>query len=159
MLENQENPEARERGQFVINAVRNTFNYDTISLLNISGKTVLSTNPGKVGQDRSQRPEVINAQRGVPAMSDVATDPDEEQVFLHFTAPVYGLNKQQMIGIVDGRVALDEIHRLVALDKIAVVQAVTASLLIAMVSASLSRISRNSCFSQWRRWRRPWLRR
>jgi methyl-accepting chemotaxis protein len=117
MLENQENPEARERGQFVINAVQNTFNYDTISLLDLSGKTVLSTNSGVIGQDRSQRPEVIEARRGVPAMSDVAADPDEERVFLHFTAPVYGLNNQQMIGLVDGRIVLDELHRLVALDK------------------------------------------
>lgn len=117
MLENQESPKARDQGQFVINAVQNTFNYDTISLLDISGKTVLSTNPNMVGQERSRQPEVIDAQRGIPAMSDIGADPDEEQVFLHFTAPVYGLTNQQIIGIVDGRVLLDEMHRLVAMDK------------------------------------------
>ncbi len=50
-------------------------------------------------------------------MSDMGADPDEEQVFLHFTAPVYGLTNQPIIGIVDGRVLLDEMHRLVAMDK------------------------------------------
>lgn len=78
---------------------------------------MLSTNPNMVGQERSRQPEVIDAQRGIPAMSDIGADPDEEQVFLHFTAPVYGLTNQQIIGIVDGRVLLDEMHRLVAMDK------------------------------------------
>lgn len=115
MLANQEDPEARERGQSVINAVQSTFNYETVSLLNTAGQTVLSTNPTMVGQDRSQRPEVNSAQRGALGMSDAITDPDNDRVYLHFTAPAYGSNNQ-LIGIVDGRVPLDEIHRLVALD-------------------------------------------
>ncbi|PJF23945.1 MAG: methyl-accepting chemotaxis protein, partial [Phototrophicales bacterium] len=112
---NQDDPEARERGQSVINAVQSTFNYDSMSLLNVAGQTLISTNPTLPGQDRSQRPEVISAQRGALGMSDATTDPNDDQVYLHFTAPVYGSNNQ-MIGIVDGRVRLDEIHRLVALD-------------------------------------------
>lgn len=115
MLANQEDPEARARGQSVINAVQSTFNYETISLLNTAGQIVLSTNPALIGQDRSQRPEVISAQRGALGMSDVMADPNEDRVYLHFTAPSYGSNNQ-LIGIVDGRVPLDEIHRLVAMD-------------------------------------------
>lgn len=115
MLASQDDPEARERGQSVINAVQSTFNYDSMSLLNVAGQTLISTNPTLPGQDRSQRPEVISAQRGALGMSDATTDPNDDQVYLHFTAPVYGSNNQ-MIGIVDGRVRLDEIHRLVALD-------------------------------------------
>lgn len=115
MLSNQEDPEARERGQSVINAVQSTFNYETLSLLNTAGQTVLSTNPALLGQDRSQRPEVISAQRGALGISDVMADPNEDRVYLHFTAPSYGANNQ-LIGIVDGRVSLDEIHRLVAMD-------------------------------------------
>ncbi|MDW8147728.1 MAG: methyl-accepting chemotaxis protein [Roseiflexaceae bacterium] len=115
MLSNQEDPEARARGQSVINAVQSTFNYETISLLNTAGQVVLSTNPALIGADRSQRPEVISAQRGALGMSDVTTDPNEDRVYLHFTAPSYG-SSNQLIGIVNGRVPLDEIHRLVAMD-------------------------------------------
>ncbi len=115
MLAAQDDPEARERGQTVINAAQSTFGYDAVSLLNTAGMTVLSTNPALLNQDRSQQPEVASAQRGTPAISDVIADPGEERVYLHFTAPVYG-SDNQFIGIVDGRTPLDDIHRLVKMD-------------------------------------------
>ncbi|PDW02840.1 methyl-accepting chemotaxis protein [Candidatus Viridilinea mediisalina] len=115
MLSEQNDPEARARGQAVIDAARESYDYVAVSLLDIRGRVVLSTDEAILGQDRGTRPEIRSGLNGVPTISDVGSEPNSNEISIHFIAPVYGANRT-MIGLVDVRTDLDSLHALVDLD-------------------------------------------
>ncbi|RRR65689.1 MAG: HAMP domain-containing protein [Candidatus Viridilinea halotolerans] len=115
MLQDQDDAEARARGQTVIDAAQESYGYRAVSLLNTQGRVVLSTDAAILGQDRSGRTEIRGGLNGTPTMSDIASEPGSDEIGLHFVAPVYGPNRA-LLGLVDVRTDLEPLHALVALD-------------------------------------------
>ncbi|MFV9507227.1 MAG: hypothetical protein AB4911_21975 [Oscillochloridaceae bacterium umkhey_bin13] len=66
--------------------------------------------------DRSARSEVQGGMAGRSTMSDIVSEPDTDEIGLHFVAPVYN-DQRTLIGLVDVRTSLEPLHELVALDQ------------------------------------------
>jgi methyl-accepting chemotaxis protein len=90
-----------------LQTARAAYAYNAISLLSADGQIVYSTDDALTGEDRSQQPEVQAALRGETAISEVKVDPGSSAAFLHYTAPVYADNQQDIIGVIDARGTLD----------------------------------------------------
>lgn len=99
-----------------LETAQQAYEYNAISLLDGDGQVVYSTEESLVGQDRSQEPEFQTALGGETAISKVKTDPDGDTAFVHYTAPVYTEDQQDILGIIDARSPLDAINTIVAFD-------------------------------------------
>jgi methyl-accepting chemotaxis protein len=98
-----------------LEAVRESYGYSALSLLDRDGRVLLSTDPALRGQDQSTRPEIQSALQGAPATSEVRFEIGGDTPFVFFTAPVRAENGQ-IIGALSNRMALDHIHAIVDAD-------------------------------------------
>lgn len=92
------------------------YNYSAGSLVDISGKVVITTDPRIEGQDRSDRPEFQAAIRGEVFISDLSIEQGVSgEYFFHTVAPVYNA-EEDIVGAVDFRVGLDQLNQTLDFD-------------------------------------------
>lgn len=116
LLENGATPQILDEVSARLTTARDAYGYETISVLDATGKVVYTTNRHLMGQDLGQRPEVQQAQQGNVALSEVGADPGENDLFLHCVAPVRDEAGNRIIGSIDARATLDKLNEIVASD-------------------------------------------
>jgi methyl-accepting chemotaxis protein len=99
-----------------LQTAQEAYGYTAISLLRQDGQVVYSTEDGLLGSERSQAPEVRAALRGETAISEVSTDAGGTTAFVHYTAPVYAEDGQEILGAIDARSTLDAIDDIIDFD-------------------------------------------
>lgn len=99
----------------ILQQVRDAYGYSAVSVMNKQGIVVLSSKDDLVGKDFSGRSEIDGALRGITSISDVGAKPGEEEVFFHVNSPVYN-NDNEIFGLVDLRVSLDELNTIMDFD-------------------------------------------
>lgn len=114
-LENRATEDLRTDLLEILTTVREAYGYETISLVDTTGKVVFSTNSQLNNRDWRQRPEVQQALQGEIALSRIGADLGEEQFFFHVAGPVYD-HQKRLTGVVDARVTLDALNTIVNAD-------------------------------------------
>jgi methyl-accepting chemotaxis protein len=99
-----------------LQTARESYGYDAISLLDKDGQIVYSTHETLTGEDRSQAPEIQAALQGDTAISEARADPGGATMFLHYTAPVYAADQQEVLGVIDARGTLNAIDDIIDVD-------------------------------------------
>ncbi len=93
--------------------IKEAYHYDDISVLDVNGRVVVSTN--REFQDQLwDTPEVRLALQGQTNISDIRTDAIN-RAFFHVLAPVFN-SRQRVIGAIDARMSVEDLNTILASD-------------------------------------------
>ena len=82
------------------------------AILDISGKNLLDTYADNIGKDESEMDYFTQARRtGLPFVSDIIRDPDSDNYFLYFSAPLYHATTGDMIGIIRSKYRISALQQ------------------------------------------------
>lgn len=96
-----------------IRIIKEAYQYDDISVLNTSGRVVVSTNPDFHDQ-LWDTPEVNLALQGQTIVSDIRTDATG-RAFFQVLAPVLN-SRRRVLGAIDARMSMDDLNTILASD-------------------------------------------
>ncbi|MEW5717102.1 MAG: HD domain-containing phosphohydrolase [Chloroflexota bacterium] len=91
------------------------YHYDYICVIDRSGTTLIATAPDKVGHHYLTLPAFRNAIAGRVSLDDPRYDPEDQQVFLYFSAPIRDA-QGAVEGAVLSRIALASLDRAIVGD-------------------------------------------